>query len=129
LHVDTFTGAAPVPGGHMGAPAEGLSRSAFLVMLAVADQPRHGLAIIDRIDEATGGEVKIGPGTLYGTLQKLVTSGLLRETDHPPDPDDHDPRRRYYKLTPKGQRELKAEATRMRALVHAAVDHRVLGEL
>jgi DNA-binding PadR family transcriptional regulator len=113
----------------MSAQSGGLSRSAFLVLLSLADQPRHGLAIVDRVEEATSGQVKIGPGTLYGTLQKLVTAGLVRETDRPPDPDDHDPRRRYYRLTPKGDRKLKAEAVRMRALVHVAVDHRVLGEL
>lgn len=113
----------------MGAPTDGLPRSSFLVLLAVADQPRHGLGIIDRVEEVSHGEVRIGPGTLYGTLQKLVTAGLLRETDQPPDPADHDPRRRYYRLTPKGERELKAEAVRLRALVHAAVDHRVLGDL
>jgi DNA-binding PadR family transcriptional regulator len=105
-----------------------LSRSAFLVLLALADQPRHGLAIIDRVAEATRGEVKLGPGTLYGTLQKLVADGMIRETSEAPDPADHDPRRRYYKLTPKAQRELKSEATRMRSLVHAAVDHRILEE-
>jgi DNA-binding PadR family transcriptional regulator len=112
----------------MGAPADGLSRSAFLVLLALADQPRHGLAIVDRVDEATRGEVRLGPGTLYGTLQKLVAAGLIRETTTP-DPSDHDPRRRYYKLTPKGQRELRDEAARMRALVRAAVAHQIVGDL
>ena len=113
----------------MGAPSEGLSRSAFVVLLALADQPRHGLAIVDRVDEATHGEVRLGPGTLYGTLQKLVAAGLIRETTTAPDPQDHDPRRRYYKLTPKGQRELKDEAARMRALVRAAVAHQIVGDL
>ena len=113
----------------MGAPAEGLPRSAFLVLLALADQPRHGLAIIDRVEEASRGEVRLGPGTLYGTLQKLVASGQIRETTTAPDPSDHDARRRYYRLTPKGERALKEEAARMRALVRAAVAHQVLGNL
>jgi DNA-binding PadR family transcriptional regulator len=112
----------------MGARTEGPSRSAFLVMLALSDQPRHGLAIIDRVAEATRGEVRLGPGTLYGTLQKLVADGMIRETHEAPDPADHDPRRRYYKLTPKAHRELKAEALRLRSLVHAAVDHQILEE-
>jgi DNA-binding PadR family transcriptional regulator len=113
----------------MGTPADGLSRSAFLILLALADQPRHGLAIIDRVDEASGGEVKLGPGTLYGTLQKLVAAGQIRETATPPDPADHDTRRRYYRLTPRGERLLKAEAIRMRSLVRAAVAGQVLGDL
>lgn len=113
----------------MGSPSEGLPRSSFLVLLALADQARHGLAIIDRVEDASRGEVRLGPGTLYGTLQKLVAKGLIRETTEVPDKADHDTRRRYYKLTVKGDRALKEEAARMRALVRAAVDHRVLGEL
>jgi DNA-binding PadR family transcriptional regulator len=113
----------------MGAFTDGLSRSAFLILLALAEQPRHGLGIIDAVEEASHGNVKMGPGTLYGALQKLVTSGLIRETDTVPDPADHDTRRRYYRITAKGDRELKSEAVRLRSLVQAAVDHRVLGDL
>ena len=113
----------------MAAPKEGLSRSALLVLLALTDQPRHGLAIIDRVEEVSRGELRLGPGTLYGALQKLVAAGQIRETATAPDPDDHDPRRRYYRITPKGERELKEEAARMRTLVRAAVAQHVLGDL
>jgi DNA-binding PadR family transcriptional regulator len=113
--------------GGMGAFSEGISRSSFLVLLALADQPRHGLAIPDRVLEASRGEVRLGPGSLYGTLQKLVESQLIVETSTVPDWSDHDPRRRYYRLTAKGERALKSEAVRMRALVRAAVAHRILG--
>ena len=113
----------------MGAPAEGLTRPAFLILLALADQARHGLGIVDRVDEMSHGEVRLGPGTLYGTLQKLVAAGLIRETATVPNPDDHDPRRRYYKLTPKGQRELRDEAARMRALVRVAIAEQIVGDL
>ena len=108
--------------------SDSLSRSAFLVLLSVADRPRHGLAIIDRVEDASNGEIRMGPGTLYGTLQKLVAAGLIREADEPPDPDDDDPRRRYYRLTPRGERALKAEAGRMQALVNAAIAQRILGK-
>jgi DNA-binding PadR family transcriptional regulator len=110
----------------MGARSDGLSRSAFLVLLALADQPRHGLAIIDFIADATHGAVRIGPGTLYGTLQKLTADGLIRETATAPDPQNHDPRRRYYELTPKAKGELRSEAVRMRALVAAAAASGIL---
>lgn len=97
-----------------------LARSSFLVLLALGDRARHGLAIIDRIEEATKGRVKMGPGTLYGTLQKLESSGLIREIDEAPDPSDHDTRRRYYRLTSRGERALAVETANLRLLVDAA---------
>jgi len=108
--------------------SESLARSAFLVLLSLADRPRHGLAILDRVEEASDGECRMGPGTLYGTLQKLVATGLIKETDEPPDPEADDPRRRYYRLTSRGEKVLKAEATRLRALVDAAIAQRILGK-
>ena len=109
------------------APTEtNLARSTFLILLALADQPRHGLGIIDEIDARTNGDVRMGPGTLYGTLQRLVDGGLIRETAQAPDPANDDPRRRYYQITPRGTRELRSEATRMRALVETAVHKNVL---
>jgi DNA-binding PadR family transcriptional regulator len=102
----------------------GLPRSAYLVLLALSDRPRHGLAIVDRIEDATEGRVKIGPGTLYGTLQKLESSGLIREVSDAPDPDDDDARRRYYRLTPRGERALAAETANLRILVNAAAAER-----
>ena len=105
----------------------GLPRSSFLVLLALADRPRHGLGIVDRVEELSNHDVKMGPGTLYGTLQKLVTGGLIRETADVPDPDDDDPRRRYYRISPRGEKALRAEAARMRLLVDAAVAGKILG--
>lgn len=104
-----------------------LPRSSFLVLLALSDRPRHGLGIVDRVEELSRRDVKMGPGTLYGTLQKLASTGLIRETADAPDPDDDDSRRRYYRITPRGDRALKAEAARMRLLVDAAVAGRILG--
>ena len=101
-------------------PAAPLPRSAYLVLLALADRPRHGLAIIDRVEQATHGRMKMGPGTLYGTLQKLEASGLIRETADAPDPDDDDTRRRYYRITTRGERALAEETVSLRVLVDAA---------
>ena len=109
--------------------AADLPRSAFLVLLALADGPGHGLGIVARIEDATHGRVKLGPGTLYGTLQSLASAGLIRLTAEAPDPHDDDPRRRYYKLTPKGEKALRAEAARLRVLVDAAAARRVLGDV
>jgi len=111
----------------MGATSEGLSRSSFLVLLALADQPRHGLAILDRVLEASQGEVRLGPGTLYGTLQKLTAARLIVEAPDAARREQADPRRRYYRLTAAGQRELASEASRLRSLVRAAVAQQILG--
>ena len=105
---------------------DGLSRAAFVILLALADQTRHGLGIIEDVEDRTGGAVKLGPGTLYGTLQRLADRAMIRETSAAPDPSDDDPRRRYYRILPHGRRALRAEAERMRSLVHAARDKDVL---
>lgn len=106
-----------------------LARSSFLILLALSDRPRHGLGIIEQVEDASRGEVRMGPGTLYGTLQKLAADGLIRETATAPDPDDDDPRRRYYRLTPKGEKALKNEASRLRTLVDAVDRRRILEDV
>lgn len=112
----------------MGRRDEKLSRSAFAILLALADQARHGLGIVEEVEDRTDGGVKLGPGTLYGTLQRLSERGLIRETAEAPDPMDDDPRRRYYGITAQGRRALREEASRLRSLVHAARDKQVLEE-
>jgi DNA-binding PadR family transcriptional regulator len=97
-----------------------------MILLAIADQARHGLGIVEEVEVASGGQVKLGPGTLYGTLQKLVEAGLIRETTEVPDPADDDPRRRYYRIMPRVARALQDEAMRMRSLVDTAVSKNVL---
>jgi DNA-binding PadR family transcriptional regulator len=106
----------------MPAPDGVMARGAFLVLLALLERPRHGLGIVERIEQSTRGRVKMGPGTLYGTLQRLEQGGLIRETRDVPDPDDHDSRRRYYRLTPKGERALREEASRLRVMADAAAE-------
>jgi DNA-binding PadR family transcriptional regulator len=106
----------------------GLSRSAFLILLALHDGPGHGLGLIGRVEQATEGRVKLGPGTLYGTLQTLAADQLIRESAAPDEGTEPDPRRRYYRITPRGERALRTEAERMQVLVEAATARRVLGD-
>jgi DNA-binding PadR family transcriptional regulator len=105
-----------------------LSRSAFLILLALHDGPGHGLGLIGRVETATHGRVKLGPGTLYGTLQSLAADHFIRETTTAPDPAHDDPRRRYYRITARGERALREEAARLRVLVEAAGARQVLGD-
>jgi DNA-binding PadR family transcriptional regulator len=90
------------------------------ILLALADDDRHGYAIMQEVARLTDGAIRMGPGTLYGTVKRLLASGLIEEADERPDAELDDERRRYYRMTPLGRRVLKAETARMAALVGAA---------
>jgi DNA-binding PadR family transcriptional regulator len=97
-----------------------LPSASFHVLLALADGERHGYAILQEIAGRTDGEVRLGPGTLYRTIQRLLEQGLIVETEERPDPELDDERRRYYRLTPLGTRAARAEAARLTRLVRLA---------
>jgi DNA-binding PadR family transcriptional regulator len=101
-----------------------LTQAVFHVLLSLARMERHGYGIQKDVLEQTGGTVRLGPGTLYGTLQRLMALDWVDETDGPADPGDE--RRRYYRLTRAGRRALKAEVERMDALVRTARAHQVV---
>jgi DNA-binding PadR family transcriptional regulator len=90
-----------------------LSPQTFHILLALADQECHGYRIIQRVEEQTRGRIRLGPGTLYGALKRLLGAGLVVESGQRPDPELDDERRRYYRLTPAGRRLLRAEAERL----------------
>ena len=95
------------------------------ILLALADQDRHGYAIMQEVERITDGAARMGPGTLYGTIKRMLASGLIEEADERPDPDLDDERRRYYRATPLGRDVLAAETARMTDLVNAARAKRV----
>lgn len=97
-----------------------MTPAVFNILLALADGEKHGYAIMLEVEENTGGEVKMGPGTLYGSIKRMLASGLIEETDERPDPDLDDQRRRYYRLTGLGQRALRMEAERLQRQVRVA---------
>lgn len=84
----------------------------YHTLLALAAGPKHGYAISQEVAEVTDGRVTMGPGTLYGTLQRLSDHGWLRRTEVTDADAPHADRRRYYELTPEGRRILQAEAER-----------------
>jgi len=97
-----------------------LTPAVFHVLLALADRERHGYGIMLEVERNTTGEIKMGPGTLYGTIKRLLASGLIEESDTRPDPELDDERRRYYRLTPFGRQVLGAETARLERLVRVA---------
>lgn len=104
-----------------------LTPAVFHILLALADGERHGYAIMREVAESTGGQLQMGPGTLYGTLKRLLASKLVEESDERPDPALDDERRRYYRLTALGRRVAAAEAERLNQLVRLAQAKQVLG--
>ena len=97
-----------------------LPRDTFDVLVSLADQDRHGYAILRDILERTGGRIRLSPSTLYAVIRRLLESGLIEELDERPDPAHDDERRRYYRLTALGRRVARAEAARLtRLLAHA----------
>jgi DNA-binding PadR family transcriptional regulator len=103
-----------------------LTPAVFHVLLALADAERHGYGIMQEVALRTEGAVRLGPGTLYGSLKRLLAGGLIAESAVRPDPALDDERRRYYRLTHFGQRVAEAEAHRLAILVHAAREKRLL---
>ena len=94
-----------------------LTPAAFHILLAVADSDKHGYAIMQEVERLTDGKLTLGPGTLYGAIKRLLSDGLLAESDQRPDPELDDERRRYYRLTDFGERVASAEAQRLEMAV------------
>ena len=92
----------------------------FHVLLAIADKERHGYEIMQEVQERTEGSVRLGPGTLYGSIKRMLADGLIEESGDRPDPEFDDERRRYYRLTDFGYRVAKAESERLASLLKSA---------
>lgn len=90
-----------------------LSPTVFHMLVAMTDGPAHGYAIAREVEESTGGRVVLGPGTLYGSLQRMVVSELIEEAENPGEGGVHADRRRYYRMTAFGAVVLRAESERL----------------
>ncbi len=97
-----------------------LPPAAFHILLALADGEKHGYAIMQEVAGFTLGQLKLGPGTLYGTIKRMLADGWIEESDERPAPGNDDERRRYYHLTELGQTVLRSETARLKRLVDAA---------
>jgi len=103
-----------------------LSPAAFHIMLVLADGENHGYAIMREVAEQTQGRMRLGPGTLYGTIKRMLADGWIEESDERPDPKLDDERRRYYRLTGVGRKLVQAEVERLEQLVNFARKKRLL---
>jgi DNA-binding PadR family transcriptional regulator len=97
-----------------------LQPAVFHILMVLAEGDNHGYAIIGAIAARTDGRVKIGAGTLYRSIQRMLEDGLVTEIDERPAPEEDDDRRRYYRITPFGRKAATAETERLADLVKLA---------
>ena len=103
-----------------------LPSAAFQILLSLADGDLHGYAIMRQVEEQTGGSVRLGPGTLYSSLQALVEEGLIQEVDRRPSAAISSERRRFYRLTSAGRKLAHSEAERLADLLRVARAKKIL---
>jgi DNA-binding PadR family transcriptional regulator len=98
-----------------------LTPAVFNILLALADGEKHGYGIMLEVEANTKGQVLMGPGTLYGSIKRMLQAELIEESDERVDPEMDDPRRRsYYRLTDLGRRILRMEAERLVSQIRIA---------
>jgi DNA-binding PadR family transcriptional regulator len=101
-----------------------LTPPVFHILLALADEERHGYGIMQDVARQTNDALQLGPGTLYGCLKRMLAAGLVEESDERPDleldGEQHDERRRYYRMTALGRSTVRLEAARLAGAVSAA---------
>lgn len=103
-----------------------LPSAAFHILLALAGEDLHGYAVMRQVEEQTCGRVRLGPGTLYGSLRTLLEASLISELDESGDPDDSSERRRYYRLTPAGLKLVRSEVEALAQTLRIARAKRIL---
>src|SRR5438445_8760252 len=97
-----------------------LTPAVFFILFALADGEKHGYAIMQSVSRMSDNHFRMGPGTLYTTIQRLLDLDLIEETENAGGQSDHESRRRYYKLTRTGKTVLSADISRMESVVRLA---------
>jgi len=103
---------------------EPLTPAVFYILLALSLHQRHGYDIMKQVEKDSHGKIQMGPGTLYGSIKRMLKSGLVEEVDNP-----EDERRKFYRLTKRGQKNLSAEIQRFEEIVNLAKHKKILGTL
>lgn len=97
-----------------------LQPAVFHILVALADRDQHGYSIMQDVAARTNNQLRMSPGTLYGSIKRMLAQGLIEELRDPPDPADDDERRRYYRITRFGRRVAAAEAARLESVLRQA---------
>jgi len=97
-----------------------LQPSVFHILVALADQDRHGYSIMQDVAARTDNQLRLSPGTLYGSIKRMLAQGLIEELRDAPNPNDDDERRRYYRLTRFGRRVVAADMARLESVLRQA---------
>jgi DNA-binding PadR family transcriptional regulator len=97
-----------------------LPAAAFQILMSLVDEDLHGYEIMRRVEEQTDGRRRIGPGTLYSSIQALLDAGFIAEVAARRDADLNDERRRYYRVTAAGRKAARDEAERLANLLRVA---------
>ena len=97
-----------------------LTPAVLHILLALSIKERHGYGIMKQVESDSKGKVNMGPGTLYGSIRRMIDAGLICESNNKIDPELDDERRVYYEITGLGQRVLAAELQRYREVVAVA---------
>jgi DNA-binding PadR family transcriptional regulator len=103
-----------------------LPSAAFNILLALAGEDLHGYAIMRQVERQTCGRVRLGPGTLYGSLRTLLEASLIEELDGSSGPEDSSERRRYYRLTSAGLKLVRSEVEGLAQTLRVARAKRIL---
>jgi DNA-binding PadR family transcriptional regulator len=103
-----------------------LPAAAFQILMSLVDEDLHGYEIMRRVEEQTAGRTRLGPGTLYSSIQALLEAGFIAEVSQPSGTDTNDERRRYYRVTAAGRKAGREEAQRLADLVRIARAKRIL---
>ncbi|PYT92807.1 MAG: PadR family transcriptional regulator [Acidobacteria bacterium] len=103
-----------------------LPSAAFQILLALVGEDLHGYGIMRQVADQTGGRMRLGPGTLYSSIQTLLEAKLIEETDSREDAKLGDERRRYYRLTSAGRKLARSEAERLADLLRVARSKKIL---
>lgn len=103
-----------------------LPAAAFQILMSLVDEDLHGYEIMRRVEEQTAGRTRLGPGTLYSSIQAMLEAGLIVEVSQPSAAGTNDERRRYYRVTAAGRKAGREEAQRLADLLRVARAKKIL---